>query len=157
MTDRPGPIGDDLTRPFWEAARRHELVIQRCAACRTWMHPPRTFCWKCRSTELAFEPVSGRGVVYSYTRTESGARHPYFEARTPYLVGVVELVEQKGLMLLTNFPGATLDQLSVGAPVEVVFEQCGAGQPLPQFRLVEPPRNARSGRAAGAPPAGDRG
>lgn len=84
---------------------------------------------------LEFEQVSGRGVVYSYTRTESGARHPYFQGESPYLVGLVELAEQPGLVLLTNFPGATLERISVGAPVEVSFQPLDGGISIPQFFL----------------------
>ena len=30
---RPLPAPDELTRPYWEAAREHRLVVQRCAGC----------------------------------------------------------------------------------------------------------------------------
>lgn len=84
-----------------------------------------------------YEPVSGKGTVYSATLMTSGARHAYFEAAQPYVVGVVELDEQEGLLMYSNFPGARLDELTVGAPVEVFFQRVWPDDlSLPQFRLV---------------------
>jgi uncharacterized protein len=85
---------------------------------------------------MSYEAVSGRARVVDFTETASGTRHPYFAERVPYLVGLVELVEQDGLYLLTNFPGASRDALHIDAPVEVVFEEIVPGVVLPQFRLM---------------------
>ncbi len=38
--DRPLPVIDDTNRYYWEAAREHRLVMLRCSACGTWVHPP---------------------------------------------------------------------------------------------------------------------
>ena len=65
--EKPRPLIDDLTRPFWEAAREHRLVIQRCQDCRHFNHPPRPVCTACHGAALAFEPVSGRGTIYSFS------------------------------------------------------------------------------------------
>ena len=82
------------------------------------------------------EAVSGRGTVFSFTETVSGARHPYFQATSPYLVGEVELEEQEGLILTSNFPGSTYADLEVGAPVAVEFQTITDDAVIPQFRLV---------------------
>lgn len=140
MTDgqgvtKPLPVADDLSRPFWAAASQGELHIQRCAQCRTYYHPPVAYCVACLSGELSFERVSGRARVHSFTEMSSGARHPAFAAIVPYLVGVVELAEQEGLLLYTNFPGARLSDLCIGDEAEVEFEEIAPGVALPQFRL----------------------
>lgn len=132
----PVPQPDPISAEFWQHCADRSLHIQRCANCRHWQHPPQAICPTCLSTELRFEPVSGEGKVYSYTLTVSGMRHPAFAAGGPYLVGLVELAEQPGLHLYTNFPGATLDDMKVGAPVAVEFEDRGQGVVLPQFHLV---------------------
>ena len=134
----PVPVPDDITAEFWEAARQGTLKVQRCGDCGTYQQPPGAICPACLSTQLAFEQVSGRGKVYGYTETRSGARHPAFAAMTPYLVGLVELAEQAGLLMYTNFPGATLPMMRTGADVVVEFEQVSDDISLPQFRLVEP-------------------
>lgn len=77
MTESPPllPAPDELTSFFWEAARRHELMIQRCSACGTYQHPPEPVCHSCLSFDLGGAEVSGRGTVYSYT-TATQAFHP---------------------------------------------------------------------------------
>ncbi|MFD7880140.1 Zn-ribbon domain-containing OB-fold protein [Streptomyces sp. NPDC059766] len=134
---RPYPIPDEASGPYWESAERGVLSIQRCRTCGRYHVPPQDFCLSCHSEDMAWEPVSGRGVVYGYTEVGAGARHPYWAARTPFICGIVELDEQPGLLLYTTFPGAALADLKAGAPVEVIFERLPTGQTLPEFVLTE--------------------
>jgi hypothetical protein len=136
----PLPVPDEVSAPFWAGARRRELVIQRCRGCRRYAFPPRSACEECGAAELGYERVSGRGRVYSYSLTVSGARHPYFAAAAPYLVGFVELAEQAELVMLTNFPGATAATITIGAPVVVVYQPLADGVVIPQFRLSDDAR-----------------
>lgn len=130
---RPAPIPDETTRPFWDAARAGRLAIQRCRDCRRWAHPPTPFCHHCGSTAQEAEPVSGRGRVLSTTATWSGARHPHFAARVPYLVGLVELDEQPGLLLYTNLPGSDPQAPpEAGTAVEATIGDDG----IPEFAVV---------------------
>jgi len=132
----PLPTADGNSRAFWDGVQAHSLLIQRCAACTKFQFPPAAACEHCGSAEPAFEEVSGRGVVLSFTETVSGARHPYFQAASPYLVGLVRLDEQEDLVLASNFPGARYDDLCIGAPVEVEFQEVAEGVCIPQFRLA---------------------
>ena len=90
---KPLPAVDDLTRPFWEAAARHQLVVQRCQDCKYFNHPPLLVCDSCQSQRLTFVPVSGRGRIYTFTvmhqPTIAG-----FEQDIPYLNLLIELEEQ---------------------------------------------------------------
>jgi uncharacterized OB-fold protein len=145
---RPRPVPDELTRPFWAAAAQGELHIQRCGRCGRYQHPPAPLCAACDSPELRFIRVSGRATLHSWTETWSGARHPAFAERTPYLVALVELVEQHGLYAYTNLPGTRADQLRAGLPLTVEFEPLGEGIALPQFRL-DSAAESGSGSTAG--------
>ena len=134
--EKPRPLIDDLTRPFWEAAGEHRLVIQRCQDCRYFNHPPRPVCNACHSAALAFEPVSGRrGAIYSfsvmYQPNVAG-----FGDELPYLNILVELEEQPRLFLVSNLPEAQREQVRIGGKVEVYFEDVDAELTLPKFRLV---------------------
>lgn len=132
----PLPVADDLTTPFWNGIREGKLRVQRCADCRRYQFPPRATCESCSSAQLSFEDMSGRGSVYNFTETLSGARHPYFQSITPYLVGMVRLDEQEDLIFASNFPGGDYADLAIGAPVEVEFHEIAGGVVIPQFRLV---------------------
>jgi uncharacterized OB-fold protein len=132
---KPLPAIDDLTQPFWEAAARHQLVIQRCQECAYFNHPPRPVCDACQSQQLTFVPVSGRGRIYSYAvmhqPTIAG-----FEQDIPYLNLLIELEEQPRLFLVSSLPISAKAQVQIGAAVEVDFEPVNAEITLPQFRLV---------------------
>jgi uncharacterized OB-fold protein len=127
---RPGP--DDTSRFFWDGAGAGRLLVQRCAACARFQHPPDVACIHCQSTDLVPTAVSGHGVLYSYAVVDR-AFHAGFVDAVPYVVALVELDEQPGLRLLTNIVGAAAASLTVGMAVEVAFEQRGDVW-LPQFR-----------------------
>jgi hypothetical protein len=54
---KPVPLPDELSRPFWDAAKERRLVIQRCSSCGHYNHPPRRFCDACLAQDLRFEPI----------------------------------------------------------------------------------------------------
>jgi uncharacterized OB-fold protein len=63
--------------------------------------------------------VSGRGVIHSFT-----VNHQSWDGGTePYAIIVVALPEQEGLRLTSNLVGCPLDEIRIGLPVRVVFEQ----------------------------------
>lgn len=132
---KPIPAANELSGPFWNAARERRLVIQRCGECGYYNHPPRPFCDACLSGRLAFEPVSGRGTIYSFTvmhqRDVSG-----FEQETPFVNIVVELAEQSMLLTVANLPLSERDRVRIGIPVEVYFEDRGGDIIIPQFRIT---------------------
>lgn len=129
---RPLPIPDRLTAPFWEHARERRLAFQRCTRCGHHQHPPGPICRSCHAADLKFSPVSGRGTVYTYTVTHHPVV-PGFDA-IPYAVALVEMEEQVGLRMLANLRGIEPDDVRVGLRVEVLFEELPNGLRLPQFR-----------------------
>src|ERR1700677_4965037 len=132
---KPVPVADDLTSPFWEAAKEHRLVVQRCGSCGYYNHPPRPYCDACNAQEMRFEPVSGRGTIYSFTvmhqRDVAG-----FEEEAPFINVVVELAEQPRLLMVSNRASSERAKVKIGAAVEVYFEDRGEGVVIPQFRII---------------------
>lgn len=132
---RPLPAVDDLTRPFWEAARQQQLVVQRCSECGYFNHPPRPVCDACQSQQLAFAPVSGKGTIYTFSVMYQ-PNIAGFEDQIPYLNVLVELDEQPRLFMVANLPGSERDKVKIGGRVEVYFEKIDDETTLPVFRLV---------------------
>ena len=122
----------EITRFFWDAAKEHQLVIQRCDDCGYYVHWPQLLCPRCHSERLSPTEVSGRGTVYSFTIVHH-VFHPGFANDVPYSLAIIELEEQAGLRLLANIVGCWNEALHVGMPVEVTFEDRD-GYTLPQFR-----------------------
>jgi uncharacterized OB-fold protein len=133
VVDIPTSSRDTLTGFFWEGAKEHKLMIQRCQACGFYNHPPRDVCRNCLSTELAPSQVSGKGRLYSYTVAQQ-AFHPAFVDRVPYIVATITLDEQPGLQVLSNVVGCDEDELTMDMPVEVTFEEIDADVVLPMFK-----------------------
>jgi uncharacterized OB-fold protein len=115
------PQLNDLNRAFWTGGAAGELRIQRCTACRRWVHPPVAACPACAG-RLAPEAVSGRGTVFTYTVNHQRFRP---EVPPPYVIAIVELAESPDLRIPTNLVGCVPEQVSCGMPVRVVFERHG--------------------------------
>ncbi len=130
MSDRPLPLPDPETAFFWDATARGKLEILRCQTCRTWVHYPKPSCWNCSSMDLKPEEVSGRGTVYSYTVTHQDV--PGYTA--PFAVVIVELEEQAGLRMVSNVVDVPPEDVRIGMPVEVTFEQVADDVTLPMFK-----------------------
>jgi len=138
MPDRnkkPLPAVDDLSQLFWEAAKQHQLVVQRCQDCGYFNHPPRPACDACQSQKLQFELVSGRGTIYSFTVMHQ-PNIAGFEEQIPYVNILVELEEQPLLFMASNLPGSEKDKVRIGGRVEAYYEDVDVDITLPQFRLV---------------------
>jgi uncharacterized OB-fold protein len=124
------PAFTPLTEPYWAGARRGELLIQRCSQCSHVWHPPLPRCPKCHSALVSWDPVSGRGRVYTYT-VAYHATHVAMKDRVPYIVALIQLDE--GPRVLTNLVHCTEEQVKVDMPVRVLFEPLTDEVWLPQF------------------------
>jgi len=130
---RPLPIPTAETAHYWGAALEGTLKIQHCRACARHQFYPRRFCTQCLSEEIEWVKASGFGRVYTYTVCHV-AGHPAFETRVPYAIGMIELDE--GVRMLAGIVASELDQLAIGARVQVCFEPVSTEIALPMFRLT---------------------
>jgi uncharacterized OB-fold protein len=128
---KPLPQVSPEMAPFWEAARRHELLVQRCRGCGAWRFPARDLCSRCLSRESTWERVSGRGTIFSFAVMHQ-VYHPGFADEVPYAIVVVELEE--GARMVSNVVHCPVREVAVGMPVEVVFEDLTPEVTLPKFR-----------------------
>ena len=119
MSARPVPPTSELTQPYWDAARRGQMVVQRCEGCGQRPFPPRATCPSCGAPSLSWSPVSGRATVYSYTIAHRPP-HPAFAAQLPLVVAIVELEE--GPRMFTNIVGCDPADVEVGMAVVATSE-----------------------------------
>jgi uncharacterized OB-fold protein len=125
----PRPISPELTRPFWDAAKRHELVLPRCKICDYLFFYPRSECPRCLSNQLEWMRVSGRGRLHTYTIVNQPA-NAAFRDDTPYVYAVVQLDE--GPRMVSNVVQCAVDAISVDMPLEAVFDDV-----TPEWTLVK--------------------
>jgi uncharacterized OB-fold protein len=128
---RPRP-SLNLDNAFWfEAAKEHRLVIQKCSSCGRLRHPPGPMCAACHSTEWEAVEASGKGSVYSFV-VNHYPQVPSFDY--PLAVAVIELEE--GTRLVANVIGIDPQDIEVGMAVEVEFVEHDPELTLPAFRPV---------------------
>ena len=112
------------------ALKEHKLLIQRCAGCG-------------RAAPSAAADVPALPLARRGTPSKSSGRGDGLQlrdaappavavVRRPYIVALVELEE--GTRLVTNLCGVEPDDVSIGMPVVVRFEEFDDGLVLPHVR-----------------------
>jgi len=108
-----------LTREFWAAAEREELVIPRCAGCERFVWYPAEACPTCEG-ELTWTRVAGRGTLFSWAVVERALFKP-FRDKAPYVTGLVALDEDPSVRIVTTIVDCTVEALTMDMPMQVVF------------------------------------
>ena len=126
--NRPLPISNAYTRPFWKAAAEGRLSLPRCQHCTRLHCPPAPRCPNCSSDALAWETLSGQGHLIGWTVVHLDTLPG---VPSPFAPCAVELIEQAGLRLnalaaVVNEPLRALNtavQITFGPPVtnEIAF------------------------------------
>ena len=113
------PRLSDRARHFWTGGERGELQILRCQDCGEYVHPPIPVCPRCRSKRLEPEAVSGRATLATF----SVNHQPWMPGpELPYVVAIVEIVEQPSVRLTTNLVNCAHEAIRIGMPLRVTFE-----------------------------------
>ena len=135
------PPVTDVTVDFWEATKEGRLLVQYCGACDSAIFYPREVCPTCLSADsLEWRPSSGKGTVYAYSVQHRPA-NPTMADRVPYTVALVELDlggapgegGSNAIRMMSNIIDCSPDDVSVGMPVTVAWEDLSDGRKLPQF------------------------
>jgi len=90
-------------------------------------------CAECSSWQWEWTRSGGRGTVFTWT-VATRAMHPAFQADVPYAAVVIEMAE--GVRLLSQVVDCPSDELAIGMPVEVVFDEVTPEITLPKFRRI---------------------
>jgi uncharacterized protein len=128
--DRPLPLITSLNRPFWEGARRHELMNYRCLNCGAYYNPP-SHCIACDKPDMHWVKGSGKGKIYTFIVYHI-AYNPRWKKYLPYNVAWVELEE--GPLIMTNIIDCKNEELYIDMPVEVQFEDVTDEITMPKFK-----------------------
>ncbi|MFK8048428.1 MAG: Zn-ribbon domain-containing OB-fold protein [Halioglobus sp.] len=124
------PRETELSAPYWQACREGVLKIQHCGNCQQYQFYPRTICSHCESEDVSWSAVSGAGKIASYSIVRRGISASY---EAPYVVALIELNE--GVMMMSSIQTKEPESVTVGAAVQVVFEDWGENIKMPLFRL----------------------
>lgn len=110
---------------FAETAEGPRLLGSRCATCGTPFFPKSPVCRNPACENGAMEDVTfgPRGTLWSYAVQHYPPPPPakYEEPYAPYALGLIDLAE--GLRVLARISTGHIDELQVGADVELVLER----------------------------------
>ncbi|WP_158937336.1 Zn-ribbon domain-containing OB-fold protein [Burkholderia sp. S171] len=132
-TGMPVPEPGPEDAPFWQACQDQQLKIRFCDNCSRHFHPPLPSCPRCGSMHVSWRELSGNGTIFTYS-VGYHAVHPALKGHPPYNVSVVLLDDADDVRLVTNIVDVPPDELSIGMPVTVCWEDAGNGTLLPRFR-----------------------
>ncbi|MGI0079233.1 MAG: Zn-ribbon domain-containing OB-fold protein [Nitrososphaerales archaeon] len=134
--EKPLPEISTLTKPFWDYCKKHELRMQYCTRCSSWIWYPKAWCPDCgRRDALIWRQLSGNGEIYSFTVIRQVIDNsPAFQADLPFAVGLVELEE--GPRMYSNVTGTEPEDLKIGDKVSLYFDDATQEITLPKFRKI---------------------
>lgn len=128
---KPLPIIDDDNREFWDSCKRHEMRLQQCSDCGYWRYYPSPVCHSCGSFSHKWTTVSGKATLYTFSTVYRPPSQAFAED-IPYVYAVVELEE--GPMMPTNTVGIPPDDVRIGMPLVVTYDDVTPEVTLPKFR-----------------------
>jgi uncharacterized OB-fold protein len=126
----PLPARIGLAEAFYKYCKLHELRFQRCTDCGKWRHLPRPMCGECGSFNYEWARSSGHGKVYSWI-TVVQPMIAAFNDTVPYTVPLVDMDE--GVRMVAMIEGVAPEEMRIGMPVQVVFEDVTPDISLPRF------------------------
>lgn len=133
MYEKPLPVVDPESAPYWAALKERRLILKHCRDCGRHHFYPRALCPHCHSDALEWSDARGTGSIYSYTVARRPAG-PAFKADAPYVVAVVELDE--GARMMTNIVTDDVESIRIGQRVAVTFDAVTDEITLPKFKAA---------------------
>ena len=131
---KPVPYPSPETKPFWEACKRHELLLPYCANCNEFFFYPREFCPKCFGWDIEWRACSGKGTLYTFA-IQFRPQAPGF--MPPYVTAIVQLDEGPRMMTTLVGVDAAPENIRCDMPVEVSWEDVNDEITLPLFRPAQ--------------------
>ena len=110
-TEKDTAMTPSMSSQYQAALDAGQFHIQRCKACAKAIFYPRELCPHCGSDQLAWEPASGQGTVYSTTVIRRKA-----DAGGDYNVALVDLAE--GPRMMSRVEGMAPADVKIGMAVK---------------------------------------
>ena len=130
---KPLPQITELTRPFWSAAKKRKLVVQKCGRCGTLDFFPKPWCIECGDRRLEWVEVKPQGTIYSYTVAHTVMmNYPAWKGDLPVLLCIIELDD--GPRMYAQLTDCNPENVHIGMRVKAYFEDISEEAAIPKFR-----------------------
>ncbi|MGV3482282.1 MAG: Zn-ribbon domain-containing OB-fold protein [Sphingobium sp.] len=132
--NKPLPVPDSESTPFWDGMRENRLMLQRVASTGEHLFPPVTFC-PGSLERPEWVQASGKGTVFSWIVVRHPVPRDIYADEVPYVVALVALDE--GCRMTGNIVDCAPEDVRAGMPVEIVYNRVTPEITLPAFRPTE--------------------
>lgn len=135
--EKPIPLKTEDNQPYWDAADRHELKLQKCNNCDSFAHPPGPACAKCGSQDLSWESLGNNitGTVNSYIISNRPFM-PGFQNDLPTIIAHVSLDIDPEVKIICNVLDGDPNDIEIGMSVKMFWEDITEDRALPQWKPV---------------------
>ncbi len=130
---KPIPEVSENAREYWNGCKAHRLLLPKCRACGTVFFFPNKFCPDCLSEDIEWIEAEGKGTVHTFSIVYRPPG-PAFAPDVPYVVAIIELAE--GPRMMSNIVDVEPEDVRIGMPVEVTFEDITGDISLPKFHPI---------------------
>ncbi len=117
---------------FQHYLAEHQLMGARCQNCAKLHLPPRPLCPNCYNEQLAWEALSGQGVLAAFTAIHIGPRSMIsagYDRKNPYCSGIVRLAEGPSISAqILGLDVVTPEKNKIGSPLRVVYMERDQGE-----------------------------
>jgi uncharacterized OB-fold protein len=126
---------DATTAEFFDGTDRGRFLIRRCLPFGHFSRPQARQCSDCGSTDLRWEPASGRARLVSWAVVPGRPQPGNERGPAATIIAIGELEE--GPWWWSKLIGAAPDTLSEGRPLRIAFERSGGEgeEAVPVFQL----------------------
>jgi uncharacterized OB-fold protein len=134
---KPLPLQDADQQPYWDAANRHELALQKCTSCGEFVHPPGPGCPWCGEGEFTWVNLGNEisGSVYSFIVVHRAFLQSFVDD-VPYVIALIDVDGAPGIRITGNVAGVEPDQVSIGMRVRMFWEDRALGYSIPQWQAA---------------------
>ena len=127
---------------FHQFLNEDKLMGSKCKKCGTLYSPPRPICISCRSDEMEWAELKGKGKLLTFTSINVGP--PWmveqgYDRTHPYCSGVVGLEE--GVRIDARIEGVDASKpetIKIGTPLTVGFLHHGEGENMQTYLAFKP-------------------
>ncbi|CDQ40464.1 MULTISPECIES: Zn-ribbon domain-containing OB-fold protein [Virgibacillus] len=135
---KPIPLKNQDNSPYWDAADRHQLKIQKCNDCQAYAHPPGPTCAKCGGGRLSWIDFGDhvKATIYSYIVSYRPFL-PGFQDDLPLVIAQASLEDVPSVRIMCNVLDCKPDDMHIGMPVKMVWDDITEDRALPQWKPID--------------------
>lgn len=132
----PVPVPQQESDFYWEKCKEHELWLRYCNHCSEAYFYPRDICPRCFSRDTTWIQSSGKGHLYTFAIVHQIPR-PNYKGPLPFVIAMVKLREGPVMPTAIVEVEPEPENLRIGMPLEVTFEDITERISLPKFKPSE--------------------